>query len=421
MIPALVTMAVLICCSAFFSASEAALFYLRWYDRRVLATGSPAQRIAERLLHDPDRLLSAVLFWNLVINILYFTLASMVGIRLERDPKVSQTSVVAFTVGSLLMIIFFSEMLPKSVAVLRARSLAGVIGVPLAAAIRLVDPIMPSLRVVTELSRRLIWPSLKPESSLELADVERAIGMSTDEEELLAHEQIVLSNIISLSELDVREWMRPRKQIRGYHPPISIDDIRQQESTSGYVFIVGSKANDVVAALPLDRLIALPPDHLELQAGRVVCVPWCATVADAFQAMRHEESPAAAVVNELGETIGVITEHDVLAAVLTVQPERGERLLNREAIVDLDDGCWLVEGVTNLSRLQRHFDVQLPTSRNVTLGGVVQEVLERLPNVGDTCRWGPFDILVTQAGEHHDLQLKVRLANGEGSTHEAPE
>ncbi len=413
MIPTLVTMAILICCSAFFSASEAALFYLRWPDRRLLAAGTPAQRIAERLLHDPDRLLSAVLFWNLMINILYFTLASMVGLRLEQDPQVSQTKVATFAIGALLMIIFFSEMLPKSVAVLRARSLAGFFGIPLAAAVRIVDPIMPGLLVVTELSRRVIMPSLEREASLEITDVERAITMSTEDAQLVEMEKTVLQNVISLSELDVREWMRPRKQIRGFHPPISTADLSRRELPSGYLFVADPKAEDVIAALPLDQLNSLPPGSVERYAKRVACVPWCGNVADALQAMRQENSHAAVVVNELGETIGIITEQDVLAAVLGEAPERGERLLHRDAIVELHDGRWQVEGMTNLSRLERFFEFELPPSRNVTLGGVVQEQLERLPLPGDVFRWGPFEVTVLQAGEHRDLQLILGLIEEE--------
>ena len=68
MSPWLIAMAVLIACSAFFSGSEAALFYLRWDDRRTLSVGGPSQRAAARLLKNPDRLLSAVLLWNLAIN-----------------------------------------------------------------------------------------------------------------------------------------------------------------------------------------------------------------------------------------------------------------------------------------------------------------------------------------------------------------
>jgi Mg2+/Co2+ transporter CorB len=419
MIPALVTMAILICCSAFFSASEAALFYLKWSDRRQLATGNRSQRMAERLLRNPDRLLSAVLFWNLVINILYFTLASMVGLHLERNPNVPQSTVAAFAVGSLLMIIFLSEMLPKSVAVLRARSLAGTIGVPLAVAVNLVDPIMPLLRVITETSRRILWPSLEREASLEIADMERAIEMSAEGDQGIEQEQLILRNIVSLSELDVREWMRPRNQIRSFHPPISRSDLDDEPTNGEFAFVVHPQTQDIVGALPLARAALLPPDSLERYAKRVVCIPWCSTVADALQALREDKLSVAVVVNELGESIGVITEHDVLAAILTNHPERGERLLNRETIVPLDDQTWQIEGVTNLSRLERLFEVELPTSRNVTVGGIVQEALERLPVVGDRCQWGPFEIDVIQAGKS-DLQVTLRLIDENDAAAEDP-
>ena len=88
-LPWLLTMAVLIGCSAFFSASEAALFSLRAADRRLMSLGTRAERIAEGLLSNPERLLSAVLFWNLLVNILYFAIATMVGSRWAANPSLS--------------------------------------------------------------------------------------------------------------------------------------------------------------------------------------------------------------------------------------------------------------------------------------------------------------------------------------------
>ena len=123
MSPWLIAMAVLIACSAFFSGSEAALFYLRWEDRRTLAAGGPSQRAAAALLQDPDRLLSAVLLWNLAINMTYFGISSIVALQIEHE--VGRSPAVVFSSISLLVIIFFSEMLPKSMAVLGARRFAG--------------------------------------------------------------------------------------------------------------------------------------------------------------------------------------------------------------------------------------------------------------------------------------------------------
>ena len=86
-LPWLIAMVVLIACSAFFSASEAALFSLRQQDRRFLKAGTRAQRLAADLLDDPDRLLSAVLFWNLLVNVAYFTITSIVSLGLEREGR----------------------------------------------------------------------------------------------------------------------------------------------------------------------------------------------------------------------------------------------------------------------------------------------------------------------------------------------
>jgi hypothetical protein len=114
-----------------FSGSEAALFSLRWPDRRAMEKGSSPQRIAVDLLGDPDRLLSAVLFWNLTVNLAYFALASVVALRLEHRSEDEHASAVAFGFLALLAIIFCGEMLPKSLGVLAARSISTLVAIPL--------------------------------------------------------------------------------------------------------------------------------------------------------------------------------------------------------------------------------------------------------------------------------------------------
>ena len=130
-------------------------------DRRQMAGGTPAQQTAAMLLRDADRLLSAVLFWNLVINICYFTLSSICAIKIDQDDALGQSFAVAFAVGSLLAIIFFSEMLPKSLAVLQPKRLASLLSIPLGVAVRLVDPLMPLLKSINLVSKRLFLPWLR--------------------------------------------------------------------------------------------------------------------------------------------------------------------------------------------------------------------------------------------------------------------
>ena len=112
-VPFLIAMGVLIFVSGFFSASEAAFFSLRARDRKVLSRAErPGNGSSSSYLTIPDRLLSAILFWNLVINVTYFAISSVVAIKLGD----SQTLAALFAIGSLITIIFLSEMMPKTVA-----------------------------------------------------------------------------------------------------------------------------------------------------------------------------------------------------------------------------------------------------------------------------------------------------------------
>jgi Mg2+/Co2+ transporter CorB len=270
LLPWFITMAFLIACSGFFSASEAALFYLPARDRRDMFTGTAAEKIAATLLTNPDRLLSAVLFWNLVVNIAYFAIASICAIRIEKIEQLGQAGAVTFAITSLLTIIFCSEMLPKSVAVLKPRSMAGLVSIPLSVAVRAVDPLMPLLQSVNLVSRRLIWPGFEPEPMMEVNDLERAIEHSGNDAALIKQEQAVLQNIVQLSTIRVEEWMRPRTQFVSFRPPVKLTDLDGDLPPSGYLLVTEPDSSEIEKAIRLDNQYQLESDNLERFADPVL-------------------------------------------------------------------------------------------------------------------------------------------------------
>ena len=400
-------MALLALASGFFSCSEAALFSLQADDRRSLKSGDTAQRIAVDLLSQPDRLLTAILFWNLIVNIIYFALASVIGLELQKEGRRGEAGLVAL--GSLLTIIFCSEMLPKTNGVMFPRLMARLVSLPLAAAVRAFDPIAPLFASVNRALRRLLFPHFRVEPHLELSDLEQAITVSTTDEELASQERQALQNIVQLTSLRAEELMRPRTQYQSFTPPVNLEDLGGQLTRSGYLLVTEPDSEEITGAIALKHLPTIPRHHLENFAHRVVYVPWCSPVAAVFDELQASQREVAAIINEFGETIGIITLEDLLQTVFEDEASRSSRLLETSPIQQLEENLWKVTGITSLRRLGRAFDVELPPSKSRTVAGIVQEQLQRLPVIGDKVEWHQFEFHVIEADQLGQLAVELRF------------
>jgi CBS domain containing-hemolysin-like protein len=390
-LPWLAPMLALILLSAFFSGSEAALFSLGTRDRKALARGPIGGRVAVGLLEDAERLLSAVLFWNLLINMTYFAIASIVGAKLEAS---GPAAMAAFTIGSLVSIIFFSEMLPKSIAVLSPRRFSRYAGPPLAVAVRLLAPVLPAVRFFNTLARRLLWPSFQPERDLEVSDIERAIEMGTGDAALAERERAALRQLVQLATTRVDEWMLPRNFLRLQRAPVTREAIVGGVPAHGYVLIAEPESDDIIAAIAVRTLRPSQLDDLVAATEPVLYVPWSATVADTFDSLQANDRHVAAVVNEFGETVGVLTVEMILEGILRLQSGRPSEAGDEVQFEQLEEGRWQVGGLASARWVAEQIGAEPPEGRNVTVAGLMQQVNERFPREGDRCRWGKFELQV---------------------------
>lgn len=390
------------------------MFVLTRQDRLAFVGGGRSRRLAARLLDDPDRLLTAILFWNLVTNLAYFSLASIVGLQLQARDLGAEAGI--FALVALLSIITLGEMVPKNVAVLIPRVVAPLLAVPLAAMVKVVDPALPMFQGWSLLSKRLLWPQFEAETYLQTDDLERAVQLSTSDAVLADQENTVLRNVLSLSTLRVDELMRPRRHLQVHKPPVMRDDLVGHLPPSGYLLVSEPDSDEVAAGLPLGELSVVPERRLEFRAPEVVYVPWSASVAGALDEMRSRNCQVAAVINEFGETIGVVTYYDIIETVFTARSSRSQRLLKRQPIRQVDAALWQVSGMMRLRRLGRYFNITLPESRSVTVAGVIAESLERLPEAGDVCDWGPFHFEVIDVPEVGDLRIGLTRHDGKEGT-----
>jgi CBS domain containing-hemolysin-like protein len=410
LLPGLV-MLVLMSLSAFFSASETSMFYLSPDELRAMRVGDGRERAVAGLLTNPDRLLTAVLFCNLTVNMTYFAVSVVATSRVARaaGPAAAGT----FGVVALALIILFGEVLPKSVAVVFRRRLSVLLVWPLAATVKLVDPIAPPLATLTAALRRAFWPKLVPESFLDSADLERAIEASTASREVVHMEQQVLHNVLDLSEIRLEEAMRPRGSYQVLTPPVRLSDLKGPLPAGGFIALREPDSHDVDRIVPLFDLSSLPEDHLETKAIDLVHLPWCATLADALQLVRTRRVAAVSVVNEHGETIGITTRDDLLDALLIPEADRAKRLLRRDPVLEIGPGVYHVEGITTLRHLAARLaltDFVSDEEENVTVAGLVAEELEHVPEIGESVRWRGYAFKVIEVTDRTVNRVLVEKA-----------
>ncbi len=417
-LPWLLPMLVLMVFSAFFSGSEAALFSLSPRDRRLLQRGERNGNWVRSVLSNPSRLLSAILFWNLVINLMYFSLASVVAAQLEAAPNGSNWVTLIFTSASLLGLIFFCEMLPKSLAVADPLRWSLRLGPWLAQAIRLTNPVLPLIEATNVGLRRLFFPRLKAEEELALSDVERAISLGTGDDHLASQERAILQHLVDIADTTVGEWMRPRSGLRIDSLPISDATFSQPVPADGYLFFAEADNEEITATIPVRRLRPSQLDDLSAAMESVVYAPWSAKVSRVFDLLTDQGRHVCAIVNEYGETIGILTVDDVIRQVL-LGPDR--RPLNAPSLpVDFQSGKSLqVSGETSARHLAKLLGVPRPAGRSVTVSGLIQRLNERVPRVGDVCQWENFLLQVYAENEEGGLMIEVRQTDIESPAGEA--
>jgi putative hemolysin len=403
----IVAMLVLLALSAFLSASETALFFLSHDEIRAFRVGRPRERAAAALLADPDRILTGILFWNLVVNLLYFAVSIVVSERLLTADLGTAAAVLGFL--ALVALLLFGEVIPKVSAALFRRRLAPLVTLPIVAMIRVLDPVLPFFRGLTKIARRTFLPHIHQEPYLSTEDLENAVNVSDLSEEMIRQEKQILHNILDLSDITAEEVMRPRGTYPACRTPIRVLDLAAQMPASDYVALVREGSDDVEAAIGLSSFSMISSDHLAEGAEEVVHVPWCAKLGAVLTLMREQVASVASVGNEYGETIGILTYDDILNTVLIPEPDRAARVLSRPPVLEVAPDCYHAEGITSLRHLSGRLGIEYDADADglVTLAGLLQEKLEHLPAVGDECRWHNFRIRVIEVSKRGRLRAML--------------
>jgi len=403
--------------SALFSASEAALFSLTPLQRSQLDLKRRSDKAIEQLLMHPSQLLSCILLCNLFINITFFACANVISTWLTSTDAWAGWS-VAFGFVTVAAVILFAERLPKSLGVLAALKIGRIVSIPISFIMKVVKPLAIAMQWINDVSRRIIWPGLVPESILETVDLERAIELSETDSHMIDLEKGILQNILQLSDIQAPDWMHPRSQFYFITLPASPSDVKDwlklnseesQDEPHNIVLVLSAADGEIVSTTTLESIHDAAVKNSSPSTSPALYVPWCASLANVLQLLQKQDLQVAIVVNERGDTIGILFLEDVVEAIFA-SPSTAIDTMGRPSFAKTGEAKWEVTGATRIKQLERSLGIKLPETRDATIAGVLQSQLRRIAVVGDKVDWGHFTLLITNVPRRGEMLVQITSA-----------
>ncbi len=388
----------LIILSAFFSGSETGLVSLNRYRlRHLVKTKHRGAERANKLLQKPDRLIGLILLGNNFVNILASSIATVIGLRLYGDAG------IAIAAGLLtLFILVFSEVTPKTLALLQPERFAFPATFFLSPLLKLLYPLVWLINIVANSIIRLFGVKVGDTSSQELSSDELRMVVNEAGAMIPRRHQKMLTNILDLEKVTVDDIMVPRNELVGIDMDDDIDDILNQLTHSQHTRLPVYKGdvNNIVGILHIKNVLDLfkKPDvakeQLEQSVREAYFVPEGTPLHTQLLHFQHEKRRIGLVVDEYGDVMGLVTLEDILEEIVgefTSDPATHIQEIHRQ-----DDGTFLVDGSANIRELNRIMQWELPTDGPKTFSGLITEHMESIPEPGTSLMLAGYPIEIVR-------------------------
>ena len=417
-----VTLLILVALSAFFSSAETALTTVNVHRLRALAEdgNQKAERVL-KLKENSQKLLSTILIGNNIVNIAASSIATTFTIDLLQKSGVSNAASVGAGVSTgvmTILVLIFGEISPKTAATIHAEKLSllyvdvisflSVIFTPVAFVIEGFSTVFLKLfgidrnqtgQVMTERELRTI------------VDVSHEDGVLENEE----HEFI--NNVIDFGDSLVKDVMMPKVNITFGSIEDTYDELAEiflEEQYTRLPIYENSKDN-VVGILYLKDLYFYKVRHREeeFDIRKVMRVPFYTyehqKVSALLQDMREQEVSFAVVLDEYGDTAGLITLEDILEELVGDMRDEYDAD-ERNSIVSLGEGEYQVEGGIKLDDLNDALGIELESEDYNSLGGHLIELLDDIPEVGEVVTEGNITYKVLSLDKNRVDKVYIRIA-----------
>ena len=375
-----IILAVLVIMSGLFSSAETALTTVSSVKMRTLADeGNKKAELVLKILDKRSKMLSTILIGNNVVNLSASALATTLALRINLA--------VGIATGILtIVVLIVGEIVPKTWAMISSEKLALMYSRLVYSLMTVLTPIIYVIDKVSNAILRLIHIDPNSKVSITEDELRTYVEVSHEDGVIESEEREMICNVFDFSDAVAKDIMIPKVNMVTVDFEANYDEVMEVFKDSMYTRLPVYKedTDNIVGLLNVKDMLLT--DRTSFKAGNMLREALYThefkKISDLLYELREKTLNVAFVLNEYGTIEGMITLEDILEEIVgEIRDEYDDD--EKELIKELETNTYLVEGSMKLDDINDALNTELSSEDYDSIGGVIIEKLNRLPEDGD--------------------------------------
>lgn len=380
----LIILIILLMLSAFFSSAETALTTVNRIRIRSLADdGSKRAKTVLKITDNSGKMLSAILIGNNIVNVSAASITTSLAYSLGGSAVAIANAVIT------IAILLFGEITPKTTATIHAEKLALIYAPIISIFMKIMTPV---IFIINGLSNAVLLllridPNAKNQTMTE-NELRTIVDVSHEDGVIESDEKEMIYNVFDLGDAKAKDVMVPRVHVTFADVNTTYEELIEifREDKFTRLPIFEDSTDNVIGTINMKDLLLFDNTkefHIRDILREAYFTYEYKNISELLVEMREASFNIAIVLDEYGDTAGLITLEDILEEIVgEIHDEYDEN--EEDFIKEIGEREYMIEGSTNLDDLNDRLDLQLESEDYDSLGGFIIEHLDRLPEEGDS-------------------------------------
>ncbi len=224
----------------------------------------------------------------------------------------------------------------------------------------------------------------------------------------------ITERLANLSDTTVKDIMVPRIDVITLPVTASIKEITNLIRKEGHsrIPVWDKTVDDIVGVLYIKDLFPFffqskPKIELKKLLLPPYFVPESKKILDILKEFQQKKNHLAIVVDEYGGVSGIVALEDVLEEIVgEIQDEHDNE---EEDIIKITNNEYMLDARTYLEDINEEFNINLPTDKSDTIGGLVFDLFGRIPKKGDKIQFENITFQVTNIDINKINKIKMTI------------